>query len=231
MSTRAVALVLLMLPGAVSADDRAATRQPASLVDAALAKHVTTFTEQRRRRRGGAVRSTGTRRSFRRIITGASLAISGALVARTAHTRIGEIDARNSVRDEWNEAAARVEDVAQEYDRECRRFTERCIELILEMPTLLLKTTTLAQDFPFLPQMPDVGAYITDDEEEQLYAWATTTSMPESNRRWNTTFYSGLAATGVGALLATVWSDVPVVRNLRVYPTPTRMTVSTTVGW
>ena len=193
---------------------------------------MTALTEQRRRRRGGTVRSTGTRRSFRRIITGAGLAIGGALVARTAHTRIGEIDDRNSVRDEWNESVAIFEDIAAEYDRECRRITEWCLELTFDLlPRLASTMTTLADNFSFLPQSPDVGAYITSDEEAQLYAWVTTTSMPESTRRWNTTRYSGLAATGIGVLLATIWSDVPVVRNLRVYPAPTRMTVRTTVGW
>ena len=177
MSTRAVALVLLVLlvlPGAVSADDHVPARQSPSLVDVALTKHVTALTEQRRRRRGGVVRSTGTRRSFRRIITGASLVIGGALVARTAHTRIGEIDARNSVRDEWNTQAARFEEVAAELDRECRTFstafTDHCLELRLEVvATLLLTMTTLAENSPFLPHFPDVGTWRKDSRSGCTY--------------------------------------------------------------
>ena len=233
MSTRAVAVVLLLLPSATFADDRAPAPECPSLVAAALTSaHVETFTEQRRRRRGGSVRVSGTRRSFRRIITGASLVVGGVIVARTAHTRIGEMNNRNSVRDEWNAAATQFSEVTAEYDYECRRFSERCLELAFDIvPTLVTTMTTLAASSPFLPQFPDVGLYITREEEEHLYTWFTTESALESTRRWNTTRYGGLAAVGIGALLATIWSDVPAVRNLRVHTTPTRMAVTTAVGW
>ena len=232
-----VLVMFSLLPSAVCADEHPPPKKK-PLVDAAAltARYADAHLAQRGRRRRGSVRSTGSRRSLGRIFTGASIAVGGALVARTAHTRIGEIDARNGVRDEWNAAAARFEEANAAFDRECSTFstyfTDYCLELRFEVaPALLGTMTTLAENFPFLPQIPDVGTFITSDEEERIYAWLTTPSTLESTRRWNTTFYSGLAAAGVGGLLATIWSDVPVVRNLRVHPAPTRMTVQTTVGW
>ena len=91
---------------------------------------------------------------------------------------------------------------------------------------------TLARDHAFLPRPPNVGAYVTNEEEEErLLEWLSTKHELESPRRWETTFYGGLAATGVGVLLATIWSDVPAVRSMRVYASPTRTVVTTSLVW
>ena len=44
-------------------------------------------------------------------------------------------------------------------------------------------------------------------------------------------FYGGLAAVGVGVLLTTVWSDVPVARDLDIQAGPGQFTIGRTFGF
>ena len=90
---------------------------------------------------------------------------------------------------------------------------------------------TLADQHPFLPQMPDVGRFVTSEEEQGLFDWLTTRVEVQGTGVWTSAFYGSLAAVGLGALVATVWSDVPVVRTMQVHTTPTRTVVTSSLIW
>ena len=227
--------LLVLLAGApMHADQRAPTGERPTTIDTALrTTDAGTFLAQRGQRRRTGARSSGTRLSWARIVTGASLVVGGVFTARTAHSRLGAINDRNAIREGWNENAAAFEEYVADFDFTCRDYwSDRCQELVLDvLPDLVEALRASAEDHSFLPQMPSVGRHISDEELQELLAWGSTKTELEGTGPWTPTFYSGLAAAGVGALLATIWSDVPVARNLRVPFTSSSLAVTTTVGW
>ena len=97
------ALVLLsFLPAAAGAEEPPPTWSRPLLSVPTLTPQTDAFHAQRSRRRGGQSQSFTTRRSWGRTFTGAIVLIGGAVAARAGHTRLGEINDRNTVRDEWN---------------------------------------------------------------------------------------------------------------------------------
>ena len=126
-----------------------------------------------------------------------------------------------------------MEEVNTEFDLACRRYySVACLDLRLDViPDLVIPMARLSREHDFLPQMPVVGSIVTAEEEQQLVDWVLSGSEAESKGFSAGLVYGGLAAVGIGALLATIWSDVPGVRNLRVHATPTRTAVSTSLGW
>lgn len=210
-----------------------------SMLDAGLKKSrnpvVTELAEQGRGRRRTRRSLSGSRRSWGRTLTGLTLVVGGVITARTSNTRNRGIADRNAVRGTWNDAAATTEELLLDYDRRCAGrsyLSEYCFEILHDgLPAQWSTLLILSTQHDFLPQPPDVGSFVTDQEEERFIEWSSTGVDLESKRLWTGMFYGGLAAAGVGALLATVWADTPVLRDLRVQPGRNSMAVATSLAW
>ncbi len=88
----------------------------------------------------------------------------------------------------------------------------------------------------------DGRSYVTGETlTRSISEWRATFPTPEAEATRGTAhaepyrpvghLYGGLALAGVGALLATVWSDVPAVRNVAFTPMPGGGSVSRTFGF
>ena len=228
-------LFVFAVPAAAFAEEpRPVERRPPTL-DGALATARTAAFTQRRRRSRAPRSGSATQRSWGRTLTGLTVSVGGLVTAHVSNGRIGEITDRNGVRNEWNAVAATVDELLQDYDRVCtgRSFDyEQCLEVFNDgLSPNFQRLRSLAGRHEFLPQVPDVGDFITSQEERLIREWSVTSVDLESKGPWTGMFWGGLGAGGVGALLATVWSDVPVLRNVRVHSAPRRIAATTSVTW
>ena len=228
MRTTMTLLVVLLLPAHLLA-------QQTPLLDVARAAAMRVAPIQSN---GPSAQPPMRQRSVGRTLTGIVLIAGGALTAQRGNSLFEAATTRNVTREEWNDTSAEHEQLlhANEQHGCFWRYVpagDVCVDLLSGLTTSEATLYTLSMDHDFLPAYPfsvqpllvDIALY------DRLDEWAHTTVDLEDTRRPIATLSAGVAAVGIGALLATIWSDVPVVRNLRVHRTPTSTTMTTRVGW
>ena len=111
----------------------------------------------------------------------------GVMTARTSNRLVNDITHRNDVREAWNAASDEAEELVSTYDRSCARgafSSERCLEIHFEeLPTLTYALFDLSAQHAFLPQFPDVGAFVSSQEDERILEWIRTKPEMESKPR------------------------------------------------
>ena len=230
MRTPAMILAVLSLPAPVLAQEQASLLEAARVAAARVAAIQSNVQPPQ---------PTTTRRSVGRTLTGVVLLAGGALASQRGNSLFNAATARNATRDEWNHTSAEHEQLLNANEqRGCfwRHVPagDVCVDLLSGLTTSEATLYTLSLDHDFLPAYPlRIHPYLLEDTAayDRLDEWAHTTVDMENKRRPVATLSAGLAAAGIGVLLATIWSDVPVVRNLHVRRTPTHTAMTTSVEW
>ena len=167
-------------------------------------------------------------RSLIRTLGGVALSAGGGLFATSA---VRQINSRNTVRNQWNENAdvlnghlARWESINCYYSDPA---FNQCVLESLDTGTALVNLSALSNAHDFLPASFSFSqAYNLNDDDVRRLAVRV-----ELERRIGPKVIGGLAAAGVGVLLATIWSDVPVVNAVRLSPQPGGLLASSAVSW